>query len=165
MHKVFHKIIIPLSPDSINKVTKYGKTDGDVLQLKKKWERIMISRINELHAEGSLPERFRGVIGVHFKLFFEFNRTRDDDNYTLMCKGILDAFVRTDMIEDDNNQFVQDNGRRLSVDPERPRVEVHIVEKIPDDRVATIGYKKHIEEINYVLLSENETDKPVGNNT
>jgi len=136
--KNYYKLIIPVNPDSINKVVKYGKKDGDVVVLKRKWEHLGISYIRRAIDDRTLPEKFNGRIGVHFKLIFETERERDGDNYTLMCKGILDAFVLEKMIKDDNYKFVDDNGRRFRVDKERPSVEVYITETITDRDVVSI---------------------------
>lgn len=138
--KNFYKLVIPKSPDSINKVVKYGKKEGDVVVLKHKWERFAQLYIRKARDEGILPDHFQGKIGVHFKLYFETQRERDGDNYNLMCKGILDAFVKENMIFDDNHIFVDDNGRRIKVDPDRPRAEVHIIEKVDPNRVVEINY-------------------------
>lgn len=154
MQKVYYKIILPYYPDTINKVTKFGKSEGDLVGLKKKWERRMIIAINDLQTDSKLPKIFRGTIGIHFKLYFEYKRTRDGDNYTLMCKGLLDAFVRSRMIIDDNEEFVQDNGRRLLVDYNQPRVEIYITEKVPDDLMPDISYKIPVNEIHYFVPAE-----------
>jgi len=139
MIKEHYKLIIPVKPDSINQVCTYGKKGGDILKLKHKWEKIAIGYIKRARVEMVLPEEFHGKIGVHFKLFFEQRRERDGDNYTLMCKGILDAFVKDGMIIDDNHKYVDDNGRRMKIDKDRPRVEVHITEKVDDNKFVSIS--------------------------
>lgn len=167
MRKIHYKFTIPVTPDSINKVTKYGKTDGDVLHLKKKWEKIAIMQLQHEINEGRLPKEFKGVIGLHFKLYFEFSRTRDDDNYTLMCKGILDAFVRVGLIEDDSNEFVKDNGRRLIVDPDHPRVDVYITEHIADEAIPDLKYLLPAQKIDYGIpksITTTTTENSDGNN-
>lgn len=135
-----YKIVIPKNPDSINKVVKYGKKSGDVVVLKRKWEELAMIYIKKNQDEGELPEKFLGKIGIHFKLIFETQRERDGDNYTLMCKGILDAFVQMGMVRDDNHNFVDDNGRRFEVDNERPRVEIYITETILNSQIVSIKY-------------------------
>jgi len=142
--KNHYKITIPVRPDSINRVVKYGKKEGDIVHLKRKWEKITMRYIDEALLNQELPKKFKGIIGVHFKLYFETMRERDGDNYSLMCKGILDAFVALNLIRDDNFHYVEDNGRRLEIDAERPRVDVYITEKVPDDQIVSIkDYKKH----------------------
>lgn len=138
--KNYYKIIIPKNPDSINKVVKYGKRSGDVVVLKRKWEELAMIYIKKAQDEDELPEKFLGKIGIHFKLIFETQRERDGDNYTLMCKGILDAFVQMGMIKDDNFNYVDDNGRRFDVDNERPRVEIYITETILNSQIVSIKY-------------------------
>lgn len=145
--KNYYKLVIPVKPDSINRVVKYGKKEGDIVHLKRKWEKITMRYIERFIDDEILPIRFKGVIGVHFKLYFETNRERDGDNYSLMCKGMLDAFVAQNMLPDDNYHYVEDNGRRLIVDSERPRVEVYITEKIPADQVVSLkDYGKYKEQ-------------------
>lgn len=138
--KNYYKIIIPKNPDSINKVVKYGKRSGDVVVLKRKWEELAMIYIKKAQDEDELPEKFLGKIGIHFKLIFETQRERDGDNYTLMCKGILDAFVQMGMIKDDNFNYVDDNGRRFDVDNERPRVEIYVTETILNSQIVSIKY-------------------------
>ena len=139
--KNYYKLIIPVNPDSINKVVKYGKREGDVVVLKRKWESLAVNYILKAQQDGELPEEFLGKIGVHFKLIFDTERERDGDNYTLMCKGILDAFTKLRMIRDDNYKYVDDNGRRFQVEPERGRVEIYITEKILDRQIVEIKYE------------------------
>jgi hypothetical protein len=134
-----YKIILPINPDSINKVITYGKREGDIVVLKKKWEKYALITIDEALDSGYLPPKFKGRLAFFFKLYFSLNRTRDGDNYEAMCKGIIDAFVVKKMIEDDNSNCVDDDGRRLLVDAERPRVEVYLKEKIPGNDLVSIG--------------------------
>lgn len=148
MIKNYLKFVVPVRPDSINKVCQYGKKGGDVIQMKHKWEKIARIYIRRAIVDGELPEYFDGKIGVHFKLFFELERQRDGDNYTLMCKGILDAFVKEGMIEDDNYTHVDDNGRRFAIDKDQSRVEVHIVEKVEEDKSITQNYGEKKRNIN-----------------
>lgn len=140
MEKNKYKIIIPVSPDSINQVATYGKRDGDIVGLKHKWQKLAYTILNEKINSGDLPCKFKGKIGVFFKLFFETSRQRDGDNYEAMCKGVIDALVYLKMIKDDNTEFVDDDGRRLRVEKERPRVEVIITEKIKDEDLISINY-------------------------
>jgi len=140
MEKNFYKFVIPVKPDSINKVCQFGKTGGDIIKMKHKWEKIAMTYIARARDSGDLPESFFGKIGVHFKLFFEYERQRDGDNYALMCKGILDAFVKSQMIEDDNYTHVDDNGRRFEIDKDQSRVEVHITEKLHGNNIVQINY-------------------------
>lgn len=133
-----YKVIIPYAPDSINQVVQYGKKSGDVVMLKHKWEKVAHFIIDQNIYDGNLPDRFHGKVGFFFKLFFKTERERDGDNYTLMCKGIIDAFVEKGFIEDDSARFVDDNGRRLRIDPESPRVEIYIKEKVSDRKLIRI---------------------------
>ena len=133
-----YKLTIPYSPDSINKVITYGKKEGDIVVLKHKWQRLAHTYIERAIVSGDLPAKFKGRIAVFFKIYFRTDRTRDGDNYEALCKGILDAFVQKQMIPDDNSKYVDDDGRRLLIDPEASRVELYIKEKIPGDRLISI---------------------------
>jgi len=133
-----YQIVVPYAPDSINQVMTYGKEQGDILVLKHKWQKIAHTVIERNINEGLLPVKFNGRIAVFFKLYFRTNRERDGDNYAAMCKGIIDAFVQKRMIRDDSSDFIDDDGRRLRIDPDRPRVEVYIKEKIADRQLVTI---------------------------
>jgi len=133
-----YKFIIPYSPDSINSVVTYGKKEGDIVVLKHKWQKLAHTEIERAIAAGDLPTKFKGRVAFFFKLYFETIRSRDGDNYASMCKGIIDAFAQKRLIPDDNAEFVDDDGRRLRVDPERPRVEVYIREKIPGNSLVEV---------------------------
>jgi len=146
MYRNNYKFTLPYPPDSLNKVMKFGKKEGDIVKIKHKWERLSILYINQAINSNMLPRQFTGKIGVHFKLYFKTSRERDGDNYASMCKGILDAFVKEGMIRDDSQQYVNDNGRRLILDRDRPRVDVYITEEVDDDDVVEI---KPLVEINY----------------
>ena len=167
-----YKLLIPVSPDSINKVMQFGRKESDITQLKKKWERIAITFIEEAQADGDLPARFNGRISVFFKLYFAMARNRDGDNYEAMCKGITDALVVKRLVLDDNSKVIDDDGRRLRIDPDRPRVEVLIKEKLPDGSLVEIDnyhrYESEEVEIEYGQFSplqSGESDslhEPVG---
>lgn len=137
-----YELLIPVSPDSINKVCTYGKREGDIVVLKRKWEKIALPFIEEAIINGILPVKFLGRISVFYRLFFETERMRDGDNYALMCKGITDALVVSRLVPDDNIKYIDDDGRRLRLDPGRARVEVIIKEKFPDDSLVSIDYNK-----------------------
>ena len=133
-----YKLIIPYQPDSINQVITYGKKEGDIVVLKHKWQKVAHTIIEQAIGNGELPVKFKGRVAFFFKLYFKTERQRDGDNYASMCKGIIDAFVQKRMIRDDSAEFVDDDGRRLRVDDERPRVEVYIKEKIKENKLISI---------------------------
>lgn len=135
-----YKLIIPTSPDSINKVITYGKKEGDIVVLKHKWQKIAHSFIEEAISENILPAKFKGRVAFFFKLYFETERTRDSDNYEAMCKGIIDAFVQKRLVKDHSSKYVDDDGRRLRVDQDRPRVEIYIKDKLKNDELVNINY-------------------------
>lgn len=143
-----YKLLIPVAPDSINKVVTYGKKEGDILVLKHKWQKETHTWIDIAQNKGELPMKFKGRIAFFFKLYFATKRERDGDNYAAMCKGIIDAFVQKRLIADDSAEYVDDDGRRLRLDPDQPRVEVYINEKIPDNDLVLIQYGHRADKIN-----------------
>lgn len=142
---------------------QFGRKEADITQLKKKWERIAITFIEEAQINGELPDRFHGKISVFFKLYFSMVRNRDGDNYEAMCKGITDALVVKRLVLDDNSNIIDDDGRRLRIDPERPRVEVLIKEKLPDGSLVSIDnyhrYETEEIEIEYGQYSPLQSDE------
>lgn len=149
-------MLIPVSPDSINKVITYGKKEGDIVVLKHKWQKLSHIIIDDAIAAGDLPVRFKGRVAFFFRLYFETSRQRDGDNYEAMCKGIIDAFVQKRLIKDDNSSIVDDDGRRLRVDKDRPRVEVYIKEKIKDGDLVSINYDEK-----FNLTTNGQHNRPI----
>ena len=126
-----YKLIIPTSPDSINKVITYGKKrrrhccfkaqvakDSSLFLLRKQYQKIFC----QLNLKGALLSFLNYIL--------KLERTRDSDNYEAMCKGIIDAFVQKRLVKDDSSKYVDDDGRRLRVDRDRPRVEIYIKDKL-----------------------------------
>jgi len=111
MQIIKYKLIIPVSPDSINTIVSYGKTEMDIVNLKKKWERTATIFIRQMINEKEFPNKLIGKVAFFFKLYFSTKRTRDGDNYEAMCKGTIDAFVKLRIIPDDNSEIVDDDGR------------------------------------------------------
>lgn len=123
-----YNVIIPVSPNSINEIVSFGSQFSDIRSLKKKWEDLSAVYFQELIDEQRLPEYFTGVIGVRFFIYFEKHRRRDEDNYYLMCKGIIDCMVNLGLVEDDNSLIVKFDGIRCYVDRDRPRIVISIIE-------------------------------------
>lgn len=126
------QILIPFAPDTINTTVKFGYTSTlAVTNLKLKWqdyaERYLL---DEMHT-GRLPECFHFPIRVSIHLYFTKLRTRDEDNYYVMSKGIIDALTSLRMIRDDAGNFVSFGGVVFHIDDERPRVIVEISEIMP----------------------------------
>lgn len=136
----YQKIIIPYAPDSMNKVVKFGSTVGDITALKHKWQDIASIYLQDALVEGIIPDKFKGLLTFKFKLFFETKRRRDEDNYYIINKAIIDEFVRSGFIEDDNSELVHFGGAWLHVDPISPRVEIYLTEYLRDDQVVNINY-------------------------
>ena len=132
MHNNNYRIIIPIRPDSINEITQYGKTNADLVAFKKKWEKLSLPYLNQCIDTGELPERFKGKVYIRFHLYFTLNRRRDEDNYTLMTKGIIDALVYLRILKDDSTEYLGNDGTRIHTEPndDRPRVEMEITEEI-----------------------------------
>ena len=134
----YPKIIIPYAPDSINKVITYGKNINDLVSLKHKWQDIATIYINNALSDGDLPEKFRGLLTFKFKLYFGTKRRRDEDNFFVITKAIIDEFVRSGFVEDDCSEYVHFGGLWLLMDPGRPRIEVYITESLRDDQIVKI---------------------------
>lgn len=127
-----YTILIPFAPDTINSAVSYGNNNWmAVSSLKKKWQSLAELHFSQAIAVGELPDRFLFPIEVEFDLYFTKIRTRDEDNYFVMSKGIIDAITGLNMIEDDSNTFVNFGGVNLHIDEDRPRVIVQIKQKFP----------------------------------
>lgn len=137
MTKKEYKITIPQSPDSINIVATYNKTFTDIIALKKKWQKIAAPIINIAIENGELPKRFKGVVEFFFELYFETKQSRDEDNYYLAVKGMVDAFRNIGLVEDDDHDHVHQNGLRIYHDKDRPRTEIYITEIYGEDTTKT----------------------------
>ncbi len=132
-----YKIIIPYQPDSFNQVY-FGK-NREVSDLKLRWEHRMTTVLENQVREHNLPYKIKGISEFFFKLYFETHRTRDADNYYLITKGIMDAFVTTNIIKDDSSKYALHNGMRVFIDPERPRIEVFIKNIYEEEQYISIA--------------------------
>lgn len=135
-----YKIIIPYKPDSFNQI--YFGTRNEMSELKLRWEKRTITTLENLMLENELPRRFEGVAEFFFKLYFEYNRNQDIDNYFLIIKGIMDAFVTVGMLKDDTHHYALQNGLRVDYDNEKPRIEVYITHKYDDRKYINIAFEK-----------------------
>src|SRR5680860_111467 len=127
-----YDIIIPVEPNSINEIVSFGSQFSDIRSLKKKWQEIATFYLQEKIDSGDLPEFFTGIIGIRFFIYFEKRRKRDEDNYYLMCKGIVDSMVELGLVEDDNSEIVKFDGIRCYIDRDQPRVLISIIEYTSD---------------------------------
>lgn len=128
---------IPYQPDSFNQVY-FGKR-GEMTEMKLRWEERTATVLESLMIEKVLPHRMNGVAEFFFKLYFETQRNRDEDNYHLIIKGIMDAFVTVGILKDDCSKYALQNGARIYIDPERPRIEVFIVNRYEDHDYTSIA--------------------------
>lgn len=132
--------IIPVPPESINETVALGTHYSDVRLVKRKWQHITISHLNAQRLDNPAP--YAGFpcekkVKATFTFYFKFERARDEDNYSLSAKGILDGLVEMGVLYADSSSFVTFGGVILEVDYERPRCEVKI-EMLEED----IDFKK-----------------------
>ena len=132
-----YTLIIPYGPDSLNQ--HYFGTRQEMMDLKLRWEQRTITVLEQATAERLIPYRFTGTAEFFFRLYFENPRNRDLDNYFLIVKGIMDAFVTTAIVKDDNYRYVLQNGMRIFLDPERPRIELDITHRYDDRDYVSIA--------------------------
>lgn len=119
--------VIPVPPESINETVALGTHYSDVRLIKRKWQHITISHLNsqrldDPHNYENLP--FEHKVKATFTFYFKFDRARDEDNYSLSAKGILDGLVEMGVLFADSAPFVTFGGVVLEVDHDRPRCEV-----------------------------------------
>ena len=133
------EVTIPVTPESLNEVMTFGATTADVMQIKKKWEKLAISYFREAQTEGTLPEIFKGKIEVRVNVHFEVMRIRDQDNYFFVAKGIIDAIKRLGMVEDDNSNVVDFGGIYFFKDKYSPRVVVQILDFAGQDKAGIVS--------------------------
>ena len=135
-----HFFIIPYQPDSFNQVY-FGKR-GEMTEMKLRWEERTATVLENEMLDKKLPRRMKGVAEFFFKLYFETQRNRDEDNYHLIIKGIMDAFVTVGILKDDSSKYALQNGARIYVDPERPRIEIFIVNRYEDHDYTSIATER-----------------------
>lgn len=126
--KDFH-FIIPVPPESINETVALGTHYSDVRLVKRKWQHITISHLNAQRLDN--PDPYAGFpcekkVKATFTFYFKFDRARDEDNYSLSAKGILDGLVEMGVLFADSSPFVTFGGVILKVDHDRPRCEVSL---------------------------------------
>lgn len=139
----YEKIILPYSPESINSVISYGVFGRGIVELKKRWQDIAKQYIADAVQEGILPERIRQMAIFRFKMYFEKRIKRDEDNYFVIAKAIIDEFVNQGIIEDDSSEYCHFAGSYLFCDKERPRVEIEVEERVDEDSLVQITYDRH----------------------
>lgn len=119
--------VIPVPPESVNETVALGTHYSDVRLIKRKWQHITISHLNAQRLDNPAP--YAGFpcekkVKATFTFYFKFDRARDEDNYSLSAKGILDGLVEMGVLFADSEAFVTFGGVVLKVDYDRPRCEV-----------------------------------------
>ena len=67
---------------------------------------------------------------IHLKIaWYEPNKRRDIDNITFATKFILDALVKTKIIADDSQKYVDKIEHEILVDKNNPRIVVELLER------------------------------------
>ena len=123
------KLVIEGRLDGLNDYTKACRSRavyGNVM--KKRNEEIITGYIMQ-QLKGI---RFEGRTYLHFR-WIEPNKNRDLDNVCFAKKFILDALVRSGVIETDGWRGLAGFTDEFEVDPANPRIEVYIEGRIKDD--------------------------------
>lgn len=122
-------LIIPGRLDNLNDYTKACRAN--------RYAGAECKKRNESKIEAAVLEQFRGIhfegrTYMHFR-WIEQNRNRDLDNICFAKKFILDAFVRTGVLETDSWRGVAGFTDEFDVDALNPRIEVLIEGRLKND--------------------------------
>lgn len=118
-----YKIIIPEAPNSANhpnddieKNTKDRHMTWQRLWLyKKRWE------IKARLYKANLPNLNGKKLHIKFRFYFKRSKKRDNDNFFIVMKGMIDGFF-----EEDDEQNLKCDFPDLLIDRENPRTEIFI---------------------------------------
>lgn len=115
-------LIIPGKLPNLNDYTEACRGNRySGAKMKKNAEEIICSHILE-----QIPRaHFDCPVQVSFR-WYEANRRRDLDNIAFAKKFILDALVRSGVLDNDNWQGVSGFSDSFFIDPKNPRIEVDI---------------------------------------
>lgn len=128
--------VIPVPPESINETVALGTHYSDVRLVKRKWQHLTITHLNAQSLDNPEPYKsfpIENKVRATFTFYFKFDRARDEDNYSLSAKGILDGLVEMGVLFADSAAFVTFGGVVLKVDHDRPRCEVLL--EILDEKI------------------------------
>lgn len=59
--------------------------------------------------------------------WYEKDRRRDIDNITFATKFILDSLVKTKVLEDDSQKYINEIEHHVYIDKNKPRIEVSLI--------------------------------------
>lgn len=59
--------------------------------------------------------------------WYEKNRRRDIDNITFATKFILDGIVKTEILQDDSQKYINEIEHHVYIDKSNPRIEVSLI--------------------------------------
>ena len=114
--------------------TRYDRTFPDLNDIvdayKRHWaagaaqKRDYTALVRDLAVVTRQP-RWHEPVKVMF-VWIEEDGARDIDNIRAAAKFVLDGLVEAGVLEDDDLAHVSDLRDRFEIDPERPRVEVHV---------------------------------------
>lgn len=103
---------------SINTYTRMSFQAANTL--KQKWKDFIVWLIQDMGYSGLMIQKCE----VFYKTFFFQNRRHDLDN--LSPKYILDGFVESGLIEDDDSEHIVRLTTECAIDKENPRIEFTI---------------------------------------
>lgn len=118
------KFIIPGRLDGLNDYTKANRANAyGGNSVKQRNEKIVKSAI--LQAKLNRVNKYPVRLNINW---YEKNARRDVDNIMFGQKFILDALVKSDILENDSQKYVKGINHEVSVDKAFPRIEVEIIE-------------------------------------
>lgn len=103
----------------VNRANKYNGNS-----VKKKNEKIVIFAIRQ----AKLKKIDKYPISLEIT-WYEPNKRRDVDNITFAAKFILDSLVKSGILENDSQKYVNKISHDVQVDRDNPRIEILINEK------------------------------------
>lgn len=118
------KFVIPGRLDGLNEYTKANRANAyggnSVKQRNEKAVKFAIR-------QAKLNKVVKYPIRLNIK-WYEKNARRDVDNIIFAQKFILDALVKTNILENDSQKYVNGITHEVLVDKQNPRIEVEIIE-------------------------------------
>ena len=118
------KFVVPGRLDGLNEYTKANRANA--------YGGNNIKQRNEKAVKFAIRQaKLNKVIKYPIQLkitWDEKNKRRDIDNIIFATKFILDALVKSNILENDSQKYVNGITHEVSVDKQNPRIEVEIIE-------------------------------------
>ena len=120
--KISNKFVIEGSLIGLNEYTKQNRTSRNYANDTKRTLQYMIRLYIKQHKVAPITE-YPVILKINW---YEKDKKRDADNIIFAKKFILDALVEEQILENDSQRFVTGFIENVSVDKDRPRIEVEI---------------------------------------